>query len=86
MPSRHRLPLAKNSIMKFCLCLVHLIHLLKDNRRLATWKIEMRYEDISSVVYGQTSDTMKPFEADHFWIGFWPDVMIRFRSDPDSCS
>jgi hypothetical protein len=66
MPSRHRLALVKNSVMKFCLSLVHLMHHLKDNRRLATWKIEMRYEGISSVVYGQISDTMKPYRNRSF--------------------
>jgi hypothetical protein len=50
MPSRHRLPLVKNSVMKFCLSLVHLMHLLENNRRLATWKIEMRAYRVSYTV------------------------------------
>jgi hypothetical protein len=58
------------------------MHLLTDNRRLATWKIEMRYEGISSIVYGQTSDTMKPYRSRSFldWILAGRDDSLSIRS------
>jgi hypothetical protein len=60
----------KTLVMKFCLCLDHLMYLPKDNRKLATWKSRC----IMTVYRASyTIGLLIPcshIEADHLWTGF----------------
>jgi hypothetical protein len=70
MPSRHRLPLIKKFGHEVLLVLGPLDASSERQQEIGDVDIEMRYEGISSVVYGRTSDTMKPYRSRSFldWI------------------
>ena len=82
MPSRHRLPFIKKFGHEVLLVLGPLDASSERQREIGDVDIEMRYEGISSVVYGRTSDTMKPYQSRSFldWILAGRDDSLSIRS------
>src|SRR6516225_3046733 len=82
MPSRHRLPLIKKFGHEVLLVLGPLDASSERQQELGDVDIEMHYEGISSVVYGRTSDTMKPYRSSSFldWTSAVRDDSLSIRS------